>query len=428
MITKMKFEKLFGRFDYEISLKPEGVTLITGPNGYGKSTILRCIEALSEGNIIFFSRLDFVKLEIILDTSEKKFIIIKKENELLFNDTKVQIDDLFEKISTALRRHPYIARMPNGKWMDRRTGEYYVSNSEYDLKRLLEDNVERHGFDNMEGVLPKKYETIIRQLKKTVGQIYFIKEQRLIKEKKNGRSEQEIINVIEELPNKFKNLINNISSNYSATANRLDSTYPNRLFNMESGINKEEYGQKMNEMTYKFEKLSKYDISEMQNSTNVVFKAEHAKALKIYFDDFNEKYKVYEDFIKKLDLFTDIVNYRLSFKKIKISRERGIIVTDLDSVDRTIELRQLSSGEKQVIVLFYELIFETINDVFLLIDEPEISLHIVWQKMFMDDLLKIVEYKGLKVIVATHSPQIINNHWDLQIDLGDLYGNQLNKS
>ena len=38
-------------------------------------------------------------------------------------------------------------------------------------------------------------------------------------------------------------------------------------------------------------------------------------------------------------------------------------------------------------------------------------------------LLRIAEKKKFKVTVATHSPQIINNHWDIQIDLGEMYGN-----
>ena len=150
------------------------------------------------------------------------------------------------------------------------------------------------------------------------------------------------------------------------------------------------------------------------------YSAEFSKALKIYFDDFNEKYAVFEKFIDKLDLYTDIVNERLNFKKIYITREDGIVVKDDNG--KTIELDLLSSGEKQEIVLFYELIFETDGQLLLMIDEPEISLHIVWQRMFMRDLEKVAELGNLKVIVATHSPQIINNRWDLQIDLGELYG------
>jgi predicted ATP-binding protein involved in virulence len=171
--------------------------------------------------------------------------------------------------------------------------------------------------------------------------------------------------------------------------------------------------------------MGKYDLSTTQATGNLVFKEEHAKALKVYFDDFDAKYSVYEDFIHKLELYTDIINDRLSFKSIKISRISGVEV--IDAQGKGIKLNQLSSGEKQEIVLFYELIFGTPQNVLLMIDEPEISLHILWQKKFMDDLLRIIEYKNINVIVATHSPQIINNHWERQIDLGDLYGQQLNK-
>ena len=98
----------------------------------------------------------------------------------------------------------------------------------------------------------------------------------------------------------------------------------------------------------------------------------------------------------------------------------------IDDNDEEIELRKLSSGEQQEIVLFYKLIFDVEENILLLIDEPEISLHILWQKKFMDDLLNIINHKKIKVIVATHSPQIISNHLDKQIDLGSLYSNEFN--
>ena len=151
------------------------------------------------------------------------------------------------------------------------------------------------------------------------------------------------------------------------------------------------------------------------------FLEEHSKALKVYFRDFEKKYKVFEELIEQLDLFTDIINSRLKFKDIRISRDEGIVVYK-SNTDEQLELAQLSSGEKQEIILFYELIFESDKNIHLLIDEPEISLHIEWQLKFMDDLLRIAEKKKFKVTVATHSPQIINNHWDIQIDLGEMYG------
>ena len=155
--------------------------------------------------------------------------------------------------------------------------------------------------------------------------------------------------------------------------------------------------------------------------TKNVFDNQLAIALKIYLDDFEDKYRVFDEFIEELDLFTDIINNRLRFKEIKISREEGIVLYKKNTGEK-LRLNQLSSGEKQEIILFYELIFESEKNTHLLIDEPEISLHIEWQLKFLDDLLKIVENKQFKVTVATHSPQIINNHWDIQVDLGELLG------
>lgn len=136
-------------------------------------------------------------------------------------------------------------------------------------------------------------------------------------------------------------------------------------------------------------------------------------------EDANAKYKVFESIIDKLDLYQQIVNHKLRFKSMKLSRTEGIQV--ISDEDVLLSLSDLSSGEQEILVLFYKLIFE--SDVSLLmIDEPEISLHIAWQKEIMDDLRNIVKFnKNIQVIIATHSPQIISNNWDLQIDLGEQY-------
>lgn len=423
MITQISILNLFGIFNYEIVFKFGGVTIITGPNGYGKSTILKCIDELSHGNLFFFIKLDFQSIKLLTSNPNENIEIIKNYDNLSLNGTEFPYEFLLARNKQGLRRNP-IVRIDEDRWLDKRTGEVLDA---YEYKRnyfIHSDSSTYYDF-NEEQI--KEYNDIIKNIKNLIGEIHFIKEQRLIKEKKSIKSEQEIINVIEDLPNKLRKRISEISSNYSAVANKLDSSYPTRLFNMDNGISEEQYKLKMLQMINKFDKLRKYDISEMQNSANVIFKEEHAKALKIYFDDFDEKYKVYEDFISQLDLLTDIINSRLSFKEIKITRENGIIVVNKEDESQKLSLSQLSSGEKQEIVMFYELIFDTEPDALLLIDEPEISLHIAWQKMFMDDLLRIVSYKGINVIIATHSPQIINNHWDIQIDLGELYGKQLDK-
>ena len=84
-------------------------------------------------------------------------------------------------------------------------------------------------------------------------------------------------------------------------------------------------------------------------------------------------------------------------------------------------MTQLSSGEQHQVVLLYELIFKTEKNVLVLIDEPEISLHVAWQKEFLKDLQEIIKIQAMPVVIATHSPQIIDGNWDLTVDLEEGY-------
>lgn len=78
MFTKIIYTNLFSRFNYEINLKEEGVTIITGPNGFGKSTILKSINAFYTFDILFFAELDFEKIEYYSDESRDPICIEKK--------------------------------------------------------------------------------------------------------------------------------------------------------------------------------------------------------------------------------------------------------------------------------------------------------------------------------------------------------------
>jgi predicted ATP-binding protein involved in virulence len=53
----------------------------------------------------------------------------------------------------------------------------------------------------------------------------------------------------------------------------------------------------------------------------------------------------------------------------------------------------------------------------ILIDEPEISLHILWQQQFLRDLQEIAGIENYDVLIATHSPQIVYDRSDLTVSL-----------
>ena len=78
-----------------------------------------------------------------------------------------------------------------------------------------------------------------------------------------------------------------------------------------------------------------------------------------------------------------------------------------DDADREIKLHHLSSGEKQIVSLFSHLYLSGGKSYFVMIDEPELSLSVPWQRRFLLDIRKGNFCKGL--LAVTHSPFIYEN-------------------
>jgi ABC-type Mn2+/Zn2+ transport system ATPase subunit len=78
-----------------------------------------------------------------------------------------------------------------------------------------------------------------------------------------------------------------------------------------------------------------------------------------------------------------------------------------DAVEGTVQLSDLSSGEKQIVSLFSHLYLSGRQKYFVLIDEPELSLSVPWQRRFLSDIRNASFCAGL--IAVTHSPFIYDN-------------------
>ncbi len=118
---------------------------------------------------------------------------------------------------------------------------------------------------------------------------------------------------------------------------------------------------------------------------------------------------------EKLDTLLSIVNGRFTHKRLKITEEKDFLVETASGA--VLRPDQLSSGEQHLIVLLYDLLFTVSPDSLILIDEPELSLHVFWQQQFIADLLTIIRLVGFDILIATHSPQIIHDRWDLAVEL-----------
>ncbi len=74
---------------------------------------------------------------------------------------------------------------------------------------------------------------------------------------------------------------------------------------------------------------------------------------------------------------------------------------------------QLSSGEKQMLVILLTVLVEDDQHYVLFMDEPEVSLHIEWQKRLIDLILELNPH--VQIILTTHSPAVVMNGWVDQV-------------
>lgn len=106
-----------------------------------------------------------------------------------------------------------------------------------------------------------------------------------------------------------------------------------------------------------------------------------------------------------------------SGKRFESLEDGGIA---FDQHGYTIQPWQLSSGEKQLLLLLLKALNHSEHPTIFLLDEPEISLHLAWQEKLLDALHQI--NPDSQIIVVTHSPAIVMDGWmDCEVDIESLF-------
>lgn len=120
-------------------------------------------------------------------------------------------------------------------------------------------------------------------------------------------------------------------------------------------------------------------------------------------------------------LFKEINSYfNESDKYITIDPVKNMLVFKEGVDERTVTLAMLSAGEKQLLLILLTVFLMDEKPAVLLMDEPEVSLHIEWQERLIKSLRKL--NKNCQLIVTTHSPSIFASGWENYITyIEDLY-------
>ena len=122
-----------------------------------------------------------------------------------------------------------------------------------------------------------------------------------------------------------------------------------------------------------------------------------------------ENYSVIKD--KVVSVLNDF--FSATQKNIELS-DTDFVIKNLKK--KVLKLSQLSAGERQIIYIVFKVATAYFNEALILMDEPEISLHLEWQEKLLKNLREINDKS--QMIVVTHSPAIIMDGWmDSYVDI-----------
>ena len=151
----------------------------------------------------------------------------------------------------------------------------------------------------------------------------------------------------------------------------------------------------------------------MEELENLVIKNKYSYS---FFDyrmralNFPEESKTVNERIEK---FIVLVNtfFSETKKRMEIDRqENSLTFIDESNEHQKISLEQLSAGEKQMLLILLTVFLMDRKPAVLLMDEPELSLHVTWQEKLIASLRKL--NPNCQLILTTHSPSIFAMGWE----------------
>lgn len=445
-IISFEIFDLFGSLHHTVNLKSGGVTFIHGPNGSGKTTALLLFERFlalkfSEMKSIFFSKIE-VKFSDGFTLLAERVIAPKKAKDnsqnYLFEDENSE-GDIYE-IKVSLKQGRSIVEKPISVAdnVEVFTLKQQVLTRSSTVERLAPGLLDRVGprawklsttgdvlginevanflaEHSLRSSLPTWVIDRVKNIKLGVIRAQRLFELNNVPDSAEGT--QEVKQIVSVFSQDVKNKIKQKIAQSALQFQKKEKTFPHRILAGEVKAETESILRKnyidLQERVRTLESVGLQESSDSLVLPKIKLNPTHKRVLTLYLADINEKLDVFNDIFGQISLMSELLSNKLRRKKFSINKIDGFKLTSNSGVLTSLKPTDLSSGEQHQLVMLYQLIFSDAPNQLYLIDEPEISLHVEWQRQFSDDLRRIAESRGHQFIIATHSPQIINGRLDL---------------
>lgn len=374
VLQSLAIYNLFGFKNVNIPFYDNKIILV-GENGAGKTTILRILYLFLAKQWKSLNEYDFEKMEVCIDNVRYEFICDEYEDESI---SETVIDKL-------------LAEYPD--YEDFLRSEL----PKYSADQLLSDDTMISGMDG-------KYDIPISLIYSILNEIEILKTET---SKFPWKANVIYLPTYRRIERDYEVLYGDIGKRL---AQHIQQLFPEISYRINEEKNNSEFNrfsETENDIIGLFEALwTKRDYERWSSRLDKSF---HLELIEFGMDDVRyhiQNLIVDKQYEKIILNFLEICNrYITGHKKIVVIAKTRLIAVEIMNKKELLPLESLSAGEKQILSLFSYLL-KNPEDTFLIIDEPELSLSILWQEMILADIIKF-NVGGL--IVATHSPFTITS-------------------
>lgn len=440
-IQNFSIKGLFGYKDVSIDFD-ENVKIIIAENGAGKTTILSCLYYLLNSDYESLLKIKFASISIKFDSRKDAFCFDKQQIRnycqylISSRDEESNVSSYVKRVLGDNVLQELINKSLSTDVMDKLYEEYH---QEFHFPRglwhqilstLIESEQKYKAFRNLNQFLNSTgYKFLYYPTYRRIEEDF----RNILKYKKRNRHaiprsdmdeyfDSTIIkfgmNDVEERIDKIVDIIkqSSVSGFASVSGSMITKLLENDL-NSEASqdFNIEEVSIVLSRVG---RNLSEADKKKIINQIKVDSDlSEQEPFLRYFLRQLLDVYRTQQKFDTAIKKFVDVCNKYLENKRfvydesnVNIRIER---CCDNDYEEATknecdnIDLKCLSSGEKQIVSIFSQLYLELDCKFLILFDEPELSLSLYWQQMLLPDIME--SNKCMFMLAVTHSPFIYDN-------------------
>lgn len=442
-IKRFEIEELFGIYNVNIPFK-DNINIFVGENGLGKTTILNALNYIIQGDSESLAVIEFKKIILTLGDDTK---IVITHDELMNNNISIRdrnrlyhylSDDDYNFIARRIMLEILKEKAPNmldDKMTREKIYDRIVRKYRYDLPPSILEKIYNSVLKdkNFEKELKDSWEYKIYDYMKKWDRIIYLPTYRRIEEDFNSYIENSpdkdyyrkdkkkrnfsylqfgMDDVQESIDMACSTLKNNTNEGFKAMTSNLLTNYVNiNEKNEKLDFNYKNFDASTLDIVFsrladKIDPSVKNKITDMLDENTVLEDKYHQYLISIISEltSIYEKNKQIDD---NLENFKNVCNTYLVNKSINYDKFKIECKVEQDNTKQPIMLKNLSSGEKQIISLFSKLYLNLEEKNIILFDEPELSLSILWQKKLVPDIINSNRCSFMAII--THSPFIFDN-------------------